>query len=134
MTSELDCQISRQLRVGGFGNVVCANQPRPAQRTDGGNDQDATRPTLDHLSCNHLNDCMVREEVVFDDLAELIIANLRNRAEVRIAGRIADQNVDGAMSRASFVDEFLELPLDGDVDRHSNRPANAALLNGLRYL
>src|SRR5258708_3802008 len=134
MTSELDCEISRQLHVGGFGNVVCANQRRPAQRTDGGNNQDATRPTLDHLPYNHLNECMVSKEVVINMLANLITTTRCRGAEEGVAGAMENKNTRGPRPGGFLVDEFGGFPLGGIVARHSNRPANTALVNGLRYL
>ena len=115
MPSPFDRQIARQLQIGGFGDVVGAEDFRTFQPADRRDDDDRAVLALDHAWRGHVDQPVIGEHVVVENLAELGVRDAGHRAVVRIGSRIADQNVDPAEGARGLVDEMLKLLLGRDV-------------------
>ena len=77
---------------------------------------------------------MIGNDVIFQDLAELIISNPGHRAIIGIGGSVTDQNIDLAKGLAGLVDQALKIFLRRDIGRNSNGRAGMGGIDFSGYL
>jgi hypothetical protein len=113
--AQLAGQVARQLHVGGLADAVGADHGGPAQPADRRDDDDAALAPRAHLRRHHLHQPVVGDDVVVQDLAEGLVADLQLRAVVGVAGGVAHQGVDAAPGGHRFVDQALQCRLVADA-------------------
>jgi hypothetical protein len=113
--SPLDREIARELEIGGFRDVVAADHRGALEAADGRDEDDRPVLALDHARRDHLHQPVAGNDVIFENLAELVVAHPGHRPVIGVGRRIADEHVDPPECGERVVDEALKLLLCRDV-------------------
>ncbi len=113
--AELDGEVADELHVGGLRDVVGAEPGVAAQAADARDDDDRAVLALAHPGRDAAREPQVGEHVVVHDLGEDLVGEAEQRAEVRVARGVADQDVDAAPLRQRGVDQLVDLGAVRDV-------------------
>jgi hypothetical protein len=111
MPGAFDRKIARQLHVGRLGDAVGTEQRAAHEAAYRGDDDHRSVLALRHRRQRHVAQPQVAVQVGLDDLVERLVGSCRRRAEVRVGGRIAHDDVDPVPFRDAGIDKCLQLGL-----------------------
>src|SRR3546814_15588427 len=99
--------ISRKLKVGCLGDMICSNDIRSNQSADGRDDDDRAITARDHLRSHHRDQPVVCEHVVVEDFAKLTVAYPRHLAVIRVGRGVAVEPENGRASSRERVCRYV---------------------------